>query len=634
MTPRRPRAVPHGRDGDVSRLLQEGVRHHQAGQWQRAEACYQHVLARDPAQPDALHLSGLIAHQHGDVARAEALIRKAIAARPRHAVFRNSLGVVLLDRGEIADAMAALHEALADDPAYPEAYLNLGNALQRQHRFQDAVAHYRQALSFRPDYAEAFANQGRAFHLADQPEEAVRCLEQALIARPAYPRALRWLGDSLADLGRRADAEAAYRRALALDSADAETYAALAALLERSNRLDEAVAAADAALTHNPHELRAVISAARAERRLGRTDAALARLATAPDDGSIDPEAAAMLAFERGMASDRAGDFVSAYAAFVRSNALMEEAWPLSAADRAFFPTLIACLGERFTPEWVAGWTPAPSDSQPAPVFLIGFPRSGTTLLDQILDAHPALATLEEKDAVDVVRRAVTALPAGYPDALASLDGETIQSLRQRYRDEVDRHLGRSSAGAAVRRVVDKMPLNTIDVGLIVRLFPDARFLLALRHPCDVVLSGFIQAFKPNAAMVHFGSLASAASFYAQVMGLWQHYQRVLAPPVLAVRYEDLVVDLEGQTRRILTFLDLPWDDAVLGYRQRAKTRNIATPSYHQVVEPLYRRSIGRWRNYADAFDPVLPILAPFIGVFGYGDEQPTEPAPLTTAER
>jgi hypothetical protein len=224
---------------------------------------------------------------------------------------------------------------------------------------------------------------------------------------------------------------------------------------------------------------------------------------------------------------------------------------------------------------------------------------------------------MEEKDAVDQVRRQVEKLPAGYPEALPDLDPDALQALRRVYFEAVDRHLRR----LAGRTPVDKMPLNTIDVGLIHRLFPEARILLALRHPCDVVLSGFMQAMKPNAAMVLFDSLASTARFYAQVMGLWQQYRQVLPLSVLTVRYEDLVVDLPGETRRILEFLDLPWDDAVLSYAEHAQTRAIATPSYHQVVQPIYRRSVGRWRNYADAFEDVLPVLQPFIEEFGYASE-------------
>lgn len=225
----------------------------------------------------------------------------------------------------------------------------------------------------------------------------------------------------------------------------------------------------------------------------------------------------------------------------------MDAAWPVSPGDRAFFPELSTRLAARFTPEWVGTWTPPPAppaDELPDPVFLVGFPRSGTTLLEQMLDAHPELRTLEEKDAIDVVRRRIAGLPGGYPDALATLPAADLAALRALYRAEVARHLG---GAAPTGLLVDKMPLNSLEAGLIHRLFPRARFLLALRHPADVVLSNFMQAFKPNAAMAQFSSLASAARFYAEVMALWQQYSAVLPLAVHTVRYEDLVADLEGR---------------------------------------------------------------------------------------
>jgi len=600
--------------GGIARLLAEGTKRHQQGDLRKAAACYRQVLQLDPRQPDALHLSGLIAHQGGDHAGALALVRQALAVDARQAPFHNSEGVVLLALDRLAEAEQCFRRALDRDPLYAEALNNLGNALQRQHLLADAVAAYGRAIEVRPGYAEAWCNRGRALHLDGRAEDAVASLRQALVLRPGWAKALRWLGDALAAAGDRGAAEAAYRDALARDARDAETHAALAALLERGNQLEDALAAADAALHSNPKLLRAAVTAAKVLRRRNDLRAALARLDAVPAAGAPREERAAA-AFERGQILDRSGAYAAAYEAFVEGNLLLAEEPAARRIDRAFFPRLIERLRLRFTADWVAGWQPAPSaQAGAAPVFLVGFPRSGTTLLDQILDSHPALTTMEEKDALDQVRRAVDRLPGGYPEALAGLDDAAVADLRRLYWSEVAQHLGDLGGGT----LVHKMPLNTIDAGLIHRLFPQARILLALRHPCDVVLSGFMQAMQPNAAMALFDSLRSTAAFYAQVMDLWQHYRAVLPLTFLDVRYEDLVADFPGQTRRILSFLGLPWDDAVLGYAEHAKTRSIATPSYHQVVQPIYRRSVDRWRNYAFAFDDVLPVLQPFIAAFGY----------------
>ena len=601
---------------DVGRLMAEGVRHHRQGRLAKAAGCYRRVLELEPHQADGLHLSGLIAHQSGDQSRALTLIAEAIAADDRQAPYHNSLGVVLLSSGDPAAADGRFRQALALDPLYAEAHNNLGNAMQAQDRLQEAVAAYDRAIEIRPAYAEAWCNRGRTLHLLDQPHAAVESFRRALAPRPDWPKALRYLGDALGQCGEREQAEECYRRALALDPADGETHAALAALLERANRLQEGLAAAEEALRRNPRDIRAGVTAARAERRLGRVEEALGRL-EALDVNGADAESRAYAAFERGQILDRLGDYPRAYRAFVEGNALLARTPSARAIERDFFPRLVDRLGGRFTREWVATWTPTPAGDRPDPVFLISFPRSGTTLLDQILDAHPKLSTMEEKDALDQVRRMVEQMPAGYPDALAGLGADSLRGLRRRYFDELDRWLGDLGG----RTPVDKMPLNTIDAGLIHRLFPSGRFLLALRHPCDVVLSGFMQAMKPNTAMVLFDSLVSTARFYAAVMGLWLRYCEVLPLSVLTVRYEDLVADFAGETRRILDFLGLPWDDAVLSYAEHARTHAIATPSYHQVVQPIYRRAVGRWRNYADAFAEVLPILQPFIGAFGYSAE-------------
>jgi tetratricopeptide (TPR) repeat protein len=617
---------PHGRHGtnlaarstrfNVGQVLAEGVRKHQQGRLDEAARLYRKVLQIAPRQPDGLHLAGLVAHQSGDHSRAAALIEQAIAENNRSAAYHNSLGVVLLALDSPQEAERRFRQALALDPLYPEALNNLGNALQRQGQLADAVAAYDRAVETRPEYAEAWCNRGRTLHLLDRADAAVESLRRAVGFRPDWAKALRYLGDALGQRGERDEAERCYRRALELDPADGETHAALAALLERANWLEEGLATARQALRLNSGDVRAAVTAARVERRLGHLEAALRRLDELDARGA-DPESRAYAAFERGQILDRLGDYGRAYQAYLEGNALLADTSVARDIDRGFFPALIERLADRFTPAWVETWTPPPLGERPDPIFLIGFPRSGTTLLEQILDAHPALSTMEEKDALDQVRRKIEQRPEGYPEALAHLNPTAIQELREFYYEEVERHLGDLGG----RTPVDKMPLNTIDVGLIHRLCPRARILLALRHPCDVVLSGFMQAMKPNAAMVLFDSLGSTARFYAQVMGLWLQYREVLPLSVLPVRYEDLVADLPGETRRILEFLDLPWDDVVLGYAEHAQTRTIATPSYHQVVQPIYRRSVGRWRNYADAFEDVLPILQPFIEALGYANE-------------
>ena len=188
--------------------------------------------------------------------------------------------------------------------------------------------------------------------------------------------------------------------------------------------------------------------------------------------------------------------------------------------------------------------------------------------------------------------------------------------LREAYFKELKMHLDQADDG---KLIVDKFPLNIGYVGLIHRVFPDAKFILVLRHPCDCVLSCFMQSFKLNDAMMNFLSLEQSAKLYAAIMELWSVYRQKLNLDVHVVKYEDLVQDLEGTCKPLIRFLGLEWDDNLHNYQKTAMDRSwIKTPSYSQVVQPLYKQASGRWTNYRKQMEPVLPVLQPWIEAFGY----------------
>ncbi len=604
---------PRGKRKDPARQLEKAVRLHRKGALDDARDLYQKILRDDPNNPNALHLLGLLCLAQGDSKSAESWISKAIALDSRPAEFHNSLGVVLLGRAHNEEARVAFAAALERNPVDAEALNNMGNALQNLGRFDDAVLYYERAVQARENYEEAHYNMGRVLQFLRRGQAALAAFRRAVEIRPDYLKAQRATGGVLLGLGDLAGAEAAYRAAIDIQSGDAESHAALAELLERKSALDDALAVAEIALRHDAGNVRAALAGARCERRLGRFREGLARL-DGLDLGSTGVEPESHVRLEQAALQDRLGDFASAYDLYARANALALQTPRALAVDTTACQRLIQGLEDRFDKEWVDGWTPTPDPVRPSPVFMLGFPRSGTTLLEQVLDAHPALTTMEEKDPVEMLRGRITALPGSYPAALASLAPETVEELRAAYFSRAVQHLGGETKGM----LVDKMPLNTIDAGLIFRLFPDARFILSLRHPCDVVLSGFMQLFEPNEAMIQLHTLEGAAEFYASVMGLWQHYAALLPLQVAAVRYEDLVTDFEGETRRLLDFLGLEWDEAMRDHAKRVRQRPVSTPSYHQVMQPLYSRSIGRWHNYRFAFDKLMPTLQPFIQAWAY----------------
>tara|TARA_B100001250_G_scaffold384922_1_gene380198 strand:+ start:658 stop:2373 length:1716 start_codon:yes stop_codon:yes gene_type:complete len=249
------------------------------------------------------------------------------------------------------------------------------------------------------------------------------------------------------------------------------------------------------------------------------------------------------------------------------------------------------------------------------PIFIIGFPRSGTTLLDTILRSHPKVDVIEEKPIVNNFIELLNEQINFNFSNLKDLDQKLSEKMRIKYFDILSNYTKLENQ----KIYIDKMPLNIIYVGEIVRIFPDAKFILAIRHPCDCILSCFMQSFSLNDSMANFTDLKSTSNFYNQVMILWQQYLRVLKVKYHLIRYEDLVSNFDISVNQLLNFLDLEWSDSINKFYDLPKDRGkISTPSYNQVNKPIYSKSVGRWKNYENKFKEIYPIIEPWIKKFNY----------------
>jgi hypothetical protein len=265
----------------------------------------------------------------------------------------------------------------------------------------------------------------------------------------------------------------------------------------------------------------------------------------------------------------------------------------------------------------VPAWNPACQgrDGCVDPVFVVGFPRSGTTLLEQLLDAHPALASFDEQPFLQHIVRRLTANGEDVFERIGQLTPLQWRQQRDAYFSEV-----RQVAPDAAKRAVDKNPLNMVRLPLLQNFFPHSQVILAIRHPCDVVLSCYMQHFRAPAFALTFETLESTARMYGKVFTQWQQSARHLQLPVLQWKYEELVADTEGRARALFEFLQLPWHDELLAFTERAKNKGaIKTPSYTQVVERVNAGSVGRWQAYAEYFTPaVMEPLKPWLERLGY----------------
>lgn len=595
--------------------------------------------------PDQLG-AALAAHAEGDYREAARLCRDVLAQSPRDARALNHLARALHNLGQRDVALATFREAVTAAPDYAEAWQNLGHALRARGHFDAARDAYQRALSARPAFRAARRSLAKAHLLAERPQLALDTLAPLLERDPhdvearidrglalhqlgrlqdaldSYRGALEddprhasgWYyhGAALNEAGRSAEAREALERALSLEPRDADAWAELAACHEADNRLDEVERTLQRARATTAATPRLAFEGARLARRRGRPAEALQILQRLPAE-ALHPRQRAAYWFERARTLDAVGQYDDAFAAFDRAN--RTAAANARHADATVLPQVIAA-----TQRWLASprdrsdWTPG-AQTLPAPIFLLGFPRSGITLLNVILGCHPAFATLEEKPTVEHCVAHVAQLPGGYPDALDVLDPAGVAALRLRYWREAESHGYRADRG----QLIDMFPLRSLYAPLIARLFPGATVVFVHRHPGDVVLSNFFQHYEANSASAHFRSLADTVSLYAGVVSLWQTARETLPLDVIDVRYEALVLEPEATLTKLLQRLDVPWNPRVLDHtRHMNHGMRVTTSSYHQVAEPVHRNATGRWKHYRRALEPFLDALQPVAKRNGY----------------
>jgi len=590
-----------------------GSLHETRGELDQAEICYRKALELQPRYPEALFNLGSVMHKTGRLDQAVETYSQAIKLNPAYADAYSNLGGALQERGDLDQAEIALGHALKLNPSSADVWFNLGNLFNTLKDLDRSAAAFDRALKIRPDFVEAHRNLGGQLARAQKFDEAERHHREAIRLAPDNADAWNDLGLTLKGDSRTDEAESAFRKAIELQADSGGALGNLVTLLEESNRMDEARQAVTMGLERCPDDPMLNMMAARLDRRDGRIEEALEKLEKIDLD-ALPREGASRVHYELGQVFERLKRAGDAWPHFVAANAELEHETASLGIDKQSYLDKLDATDRQLTPEVIQAWLDDPvSPTEDTPVFLVGFPRSGTTLLEVALDSHPQLVTMEEKPfVVDMERLDLMDLDA---IQLSSLDSTRTGELRRQYFEMVDRYV--PERGDAT--LVDKLPLRIADAPVIWRMFPEAKFILALRHPADAVLSCFMQSFQPNIAMAHFNTLEDAANLYDRIMSLWQRYTELLPLRFHAVRYEDNVADFEGEIRKLLEFLDLPWDDAILEYRDRAKRMTrINTPSYHQVTEPIYDRARYRWERYRTQLDPVMDQLKPWIQAWGY----------------
>jgi len=536
-------------------------------------------------------------HQYAD-----ALEACAGSANP---AFDRIAGYVHQQTGERDKAIAAYERAVAANPDDLASWNNLGNLRNEVGDIDGAILAFEHAISLAPREVDVYLNLADVLRQADRKEARLKVMTDAAATAPDDHRVLLELGQAQAALDDLDAAIATFRRAIVLTPEFNDAHIELGIVFESLNRIDDlADLIASVDLGRAPPE--AAFLLAWLARREGRFAEAAELARSIPE--TVHPMRRYHLI---GGIADRCDDAEGAFAAFTRMN---EEA--LLTVPPALGPSYreqVDAERARWPDSWGTEWQEREiADGYRDPIFLVGFPRSGTTLLDTMLMGLPELSVLEERPMMARTRKLVAA-----DEDLATLPAGRIAELRVAYFDAA-----REFGWQDDRWLVDKHPLNMDRLPLIHRLFPKAKIILAERHPYDVVLSCFMANFQLNLAMRSFTSLAEAARTYDAVFASWERGVALLPVDHHSVRYERLVTDAEAELRPLVGWLDLGWRDALLDHTGTAKDRGrVRTASYSQIGEKLYTRARYRWRRYADALAPVMPILRPWAEKMGYESE-------------
>lgn len=637
---------------DKSEAYDKAKKLHDQMHLKEAEGLYRDLLGENDNENHlVLYQLGIICLQTGRYKEAQGLLKRAAKVDPGSVDVFNNLGTAYFYNGQEDEAKEVYEKALQINPNHPYVLNNLANLMKNKKQVKEAERLFQKAICFKRDYVDAHNNLGMLYNDLGRTEEAIGKFQEALRLDPGYANAYNSLGNAYKDQGKRDEAEECFRKAIECDPGHGDAYNNLGNMLRARVKLDEAQHCFEKALEINPdhhmalynlmmlmefsHKLdkaddllqklkakdpshpAVTLLSARLARRTGRIEEGIKVI----EESTVkDAQIGMYIQFELGQLYDRAEKSEQAFAAFKRANSLHSKSTEARYVDKMAYPDMITANKARFTKEWVKSWTPTPQSKEyPTPIFIIGFPRSGTTLLDQILFSHPDFFVAEERPAVEKLRYDLQLKYGNYTDCLADLTADEIEAMRKSFYETHNEYEEWDGKGY----FVDKFPLNIALIGIIYRIFPDAKFIFALRHPCDCVLSCFMQQFQLNPGMIHFLDLESSARFYDQVMDLWFHFQEVLPLNSYTHRYEDVVENFRDNIARLLDFLDVPWNDAVLEYDKMAKKRKSLanTPSYSQITEKIYTRARYRWERYREQMEPVLDILLPYARKFGYPEE-------------
>lgn len=491
-------------------------------------------------------------------------------------------------QGDHAEYFSAMERVASVDPGNDRIAIDLGAAHAMRYEYPAAQQWFERAVAISENKSETLAMIGLQCRNANRYEMAEQYLE----------------------------------RASAQKGATADTLTKLAEMYERLRRLDKARETVDRALRQNGTNALALLVSARLERSAGRLEAGERIVRSFLSRSDRDSWSTRIRGwYELGANLDRQGRYDEAMAAYLSAKAMIRPIAQQAIASQRQVHLRLTEAAETIPQDLLQRWGEAATSEahqHPPTAVICGHPRSGTTLLEQLLDSHPGVVSAEETaiffESYLALRRAMPA-ESGMRETLESATPNVLGELREWYFRSMQAFIG-DPIGS--RLLIDKNPSLTGLIPALVRLIPNVRLVVAIRDPRDVCMSCFMQPLPLNSVSSSYLSLEETAAEYTSLMGFWLAMKPRLPNPAIEVRYEDTVKDVEAVSRRVLSFLGLEWDPRVLRFDEHARQKLVRSPTYAEVARPISAGAVGRWKNYEKFLQPVLEKLAPFIQASGY----------------
>ncbi|MGN6144378.1 MAG: sulfotransferase [Mesorhizobium sp.] len=543
--------------------MRQALALHQAGRLTEAEALYRQVLGVRADHAPALHFLGLLLHQSGRSADGLALMQRSVRAQPGNADFLNNVGTVLRDLGQAKAAADQFRKAVDLKPDNLAARDNLGSVEKQLGRFEAAEQVYRATIGRSPFHIRARLGLADTLQEAGRIDQALAAFREALSIRPKDAELLHGMGVALMEKGDLSGAAEHFRAALAVDASRAVSWQMLAQVKPQ---------------------------------REG--DGELSAMTAAHDKAPADSLARMQLSFGLGKAHDDLKDYGRAFEFFLEGNAIRRKE---VAYDGERTRAEFAAMKATFTKDFFDQRKPS-AISDDTPIFVVGMPRSGTTLIEQIIASHPQVYGAGE---LTILKTAVGKgfpldMKGGFPAGIAAMPDKAFADAGHDYLDMLAKRY------PGYRHVTDKMPGNFMLVGFLHMMLPKAKIVHCARNAVATCLSIFKTNFRGDGHRYSY-DLAELADFHNLYEDLMEHWRTVLPGVVHDVRYEDFVGDQEGQSRALIDWLGLPWNDAVLAFHKA--DRQVRTASAAQVRQPMYKGSVDLWKQYGDRLQPLIERL-------------------------